>query len=141
MKSAPTIAFDYRPSRWIGGALLLVTMAATLAPWLSGPPLWVRAALSLAAACFGGYVWLRHSIPRFRRIACDAAGWMLIDIEGRERAALLESHAHLGALLTMDLRHAPRAHFRPVFAPDNLDADTRRRLILMLARAEVAQTH
>lgn len=119
--------------------MLLITAAALLAPRLSGWPFWTRAAVSLVAAGFGASALFRHWRPPFRRIAYEAAGWMLIGMDGQEHAVLLASHVHLGALLAMDFQHGSRAHFRAVFAPDNLDPDTRRRLILMLARAEVAQ--
>jgi hypothetical protein len=140
MKSAPTIAFDYRPSRWIGAAALLVCAGAALVPWLSGLPLLARAALSLAAIVFGAYALHRFWNPPFRRVAYRAAGWALIDAADEEHAAVLESHAHLGVLLALGLRVGPRARLRAMLAPDNLDADTRRRLVLMLARAEIVQT-
>lgn len=139
MKSAPTIAFDYRPSRWIGATALLVYASAVLAPWLSGLSLFVCAALSLAAIAFGAYALHRFWKPPFRRIAYRASGWVLIDAANEEHAAVLESHAHLGALLALRLRVGPRSRLRLVLVPDNLDADTRRRLVLMLARAEIVQ--
>ena len=52
--------------------------------------------------------------------------------------ALLETHARLGALLALVFRHGPRARFHVVLAPDNLDAATRRQLLLLLARAGIA---
>lgn len=138
MKSAPTIAFDYRPSRWIviaGGVILAL---AVLAPWLTALPFIASAILSLAAFATGFRALRLHARPRFRRIAWRASGWSLIDPAGEEHAALLTSHAHLGALLSLSFRHGLRARFQALLAPDNLDAQTRRRLILLLTRAEVA---
>ncbi len=140
MKSAPTIAFDYRPSRWIGIAAGVMLALAVLAPWLTELPLIARAAVSLAAFAAGIRALRSHARPRFRRIAWRASGWSLIDRADAEHAALLTSHAHLGALLALSFRHGPRARFQAVLMPDNLDAQTRRRLILLLARAEVVQT-
>jgi toxin CptA len=138
MKSAPTIAFDYAPSRWIALATVLVCAGAVLAPWLSTLPLAACAGVSLAAAGFGAFALRRQWRTPFRRIACRASGWTLVDLADTEHEAILESHAHLGALMVLAFRHGPRARFRAVFGPDNLDAETRRRLILLLARAEIA---
>jgi hypothetical protein len=135
MKSAPTIAFDHHPSRRIAGIALAVALAAALAPWLTDLALPARGLLSLLALAFAAFALRRYLQPAFRRIAHGAAGWVLVDEAGREHTATLHGHARLGALLTLDLRHA-RGRFRVVLAPDNLDADTRRRLVLLLARAE-----
>lgn len=137
MKSAPTIAFDYRPSRWIGTAGALVCAAAAFAPWLSGLPWLARVALSLAAIAFGTHALNRFLNPHFRRIAYRASGWVVLDAHDTEHVAALESHAHLGVLLALGFRTGPRARQRVVLTPDNLDADSRRRLVLMLARAEI----
>ena len=137
MKSAPTIAFDYRPSRWVGVAAALVCVAAASASWLCGLPLPARVALSLAVIAYAAYALQRFWNPRFQRIAYRASGWVLLDVGGNEHIAMLESHAHLGALLALGFRMGPRARLRVVLAPDNLDADARRRLVLMLARAEI----
>ncbi|MEP6511593.1 MAG: hypothetical protein ABJB02_08365 [Dokdonella sp.] len=137
MKSAPTIVFDFSPSRWIGGAAVLICLGATLAPWFSALPLALRGALSLTALGSGAYALRVHWNPPFRRIAYRASGWVLIDALNQAHEALLESHAHLGALLSLGFRYGPRARFRAVLGPDNLDAETRRRLILMMSRAEI----
>jgi toxin CptA len=140
MKSAPTIAFDYRPSRWIGAATLLVCACAALVPWLSAWPLPVCIALSLAAITFGTRALHRFWNPPFHRIAYRASGWSLTDAANEEQAAVLESHAHLGVLLSLGLRVGPGVGLRVLLARDNLDADTRRRLVLLLARVEIVQT-
>lgn len=138
MKSAPTIAFDVRPSRWIGAAAGFVAALAAVAPWLSALPAVACAAVSLAVLAAAARALHQHTRPRFVRVAWRASGWSLIDRAGNERAALLVSQAHLGALLALGFREGPRNRFRIVLAPDNLDRQTRRRLILLLARAEVA---
>jgi len=138
VKSAPTIAFDYRPSRWIGSAAGLAAVLAAAAPWLSSLPVIACAAVSLIALAAGAQALRQHARPRFVRVAWRASGWSLVDRAGNEHAALLVSHAHLGALLALGFRDGVRSYFRIVLAPDNLDAQTRRRLILLLARAEVA---
>lgn len=137
MKSALAIAFDYRPSRLVAAAAALVCIVAALAPWLSGLSLPLRAGLSLAALALGGAAIRRFLRAPFRRIALRSSGWLLIDASGREQPARLASHARLGAFLVLDFRPASRGRFRALLAPDNSDADTRRRLVPMLARGEV----
>lgn len=137
MKSAPTIAFDYRPSRRIAVAAALVCIGAVVALWLSGLPLAARVPLSLAVLVSGACALRRHGKPRFRRIARRKSGWTLVDALDGEHPATLAAHARLGNLLTLDFRHSAGQRFRPLLAPDNLDPDTRRRLILLLARADV----
>ena len=139
MKSASAIAFDYRPSRWLAAAAVLILCAALAAPWFSGLPSAIKLALS-AAACVLGIESLRRVLRApFWRIAYRASGWTLVDAVGREKAALLRCHAQLGAWISLDFELDRRRRFHAVLGPDNLDAETRRRLVLMLARAEVAQ--
>lgn len=138
MKSAPSIAFDYRPSAGVAAATLAVALLAALAPWSSGAPFALRIALSLAAVVGAAFALRRHRNPPFRRVVHRASGWHLVDREGCEHAATLRAHRSLGALLVLDWRYATRTHFRVLIAPDNLDADTRRRLVLLLARGEPA---
>lgn len=138
MKSAPTIAFDYRPSRGVGTVAALVCLAAASAPWLTALPPLACTALSLAAIASGAHALQRFLKPRFRRIAYRESGWTLLDAYHTEHAAVLESHAHLGVLLALGFRTGPRSRLRVMLTPDNLDAHSRRRLVLMLARAEIA---
>ena len=134
MKSAPAIAFDLRPSRRIGAVVCALVVLAMLAPWLTSLSTEVAAASSLGAFALGASALWRHRRPNFRRAAWRESGWVLLDRDGHEHPAELESQVRLGALLALGFRHGPRARFRFLLAPDNLDADTRRRLILLLAR-------
>jgi len=138
MKSAPTIAFDYRPSRWIAAAAGAVCIAATAAPWLAGVPVGWRIAASVSILVAGCVSVRRFLAIPFRRIACRASGWTLVDRGDADRAAILASHVHLGSWLVLDFKLDRGGRFRAVLGPDNLDAETRRRLILLLSRAEIA---
>ena len=134
MKSAPSIAFDYAPSRLVLSALCVVATFATVAPWFSALPVAACVALSALAIGFAARALRSFRAPQFVRIAYRGDGWVLLDRAGAERAALLRSYRHLGVFVTLDWRHARRARFRVVLAPDNLDAETRRRLIVLLRR-------
>jgi toxin CptA len=139
MKSAPTIAFDYQPSRWIAGAVALMTLAAAISPWLSALSPQVAMPLMILAFAFGGTAIRAFSRPPFVRIALRESGWSLVGRGGGEREAVLQSQARLGPWVLLAFRYAAGSRFRVVLGPDNLDAVTRRRLILLLARAEIVQ--
>jgi toxin CptA len=138
MKSAPTIAFDYRPSRWIAVAAIAVFVVALAAPWLANLPLVVQVGVSLVVAVHGVVALRRFLAAPFGRVACRASGWTLVDGLQIEHAATLRSHMAIGAWIVLDFRLDRRRRFRAVIGPDNLDSDTRRRLILLLSRAEIA---
>lgn len=139
MKSAPPIAFDYRPSRTVIAATVAIALVAAVAPWLSALPAAACSALSALALLLAIAALVRFARPGFVRIAHGAAGWTLLDHAWREHPALLVGHRHLGAMLVLDWRHDRRARFRALLVPDNLDAQTRRRLVLLLARGQPAQ--
>lgn len=134
MKSAPSIAFDYAPSRLVSAALCVVAVLAAATPWLSALPAMVCVVLSLLAIVVAAIAARTFRAPPFVRIAWRGDGWVLLDRAGVEHAALLRAYRHLGAFVTLDWRHARRARFRVVLAPDNLDAETRRRLVVLLRR-------
>ncbi|MEO7064753.1 MAG: hypothetical protein ABI082_13400, partial [Dokdonella sp.] len=104
-----------------------------------GLPLPARVALSLSVIACAAFALHRFWNPRFQRIAYRTSGWAVVDGDGNEHAAVLESHAHLWVLLALGLRIGPGVRLRVVLTPDNLDADSRRRLVLMLARAEIVR--
>ena len=139
MRSAQGIAFDYTPSHRLAAATIAVACAAIVAPWLSGVPVYARFALSAAAiVCVIGAL-RGFARSRYRRIAWRALGWTLVDDNGTEHPADLVAHIRLGTWLVLDFRIDARRRFRAVLGSDNLDRDTRRRLVLLLARAEVAR--
>jgi len=79
MRSAPSIAFDYRPAPAIVAFAGAIVVAAASAPWFSAASFGVRAAVSITAAAYG-IVALRSFVRiRFARIAYRAAGWVLVD--------------------------------------------------------------
>lgn len=138
MKSAAPIAFDYRPSRVLVGALVVVALAAAVAPWSSAASGAARLALSVVAIGVALTALHAYLTPDCRRIAHGAAGWQVVDGAGRERAAQLVAHRRLGSLVVLDLRVGPRRRLHIVLLPDNLDRETHRRLVLVLARGEDA---
>ena len=134
MKSAPAIAFDYRPSRRVAIAVVGVASLAILAVFLSGLSLGMRLVLALAALVLTVLALGKHLRPRIRRVAHGAGGWLLVDGEGNEGSARLVAHVQRGNLLLLDFRAEEQSgHQRILLTTDNSDADLRRRLVLVLA--------
>jgi hypothetical protein len=140
MRSAPAIAFDYRPSRAVAAAASLVALAAPVAVCMSDVPDAAKIG-ACSAAVIGALLAMRCFLkPPFRRVASRALAWTLGDDSGVEHSAELVASRRLGAWVALDFRLAGRKRFRALIGPDNLDAESRRRLILVLARGELAQT-
>jgi hypothetical protein len=139
MRSAPSIAFDVRPSRALACAAAGGVVAATIAPWQSALPMSLCLFASIAALLVGFVALRRFARPRFERVAYGAIGWTLAVANAEATPAELVAHRRLGPWLALDFRTVARKRFRLVLGPDNSDADTRRRLALMLARAEIAR--
>jgi toxin CptA len=134
MTSAPAIGFEYRPSRLLLRALVVVAMLAVLAVMLSALPLWLKPLLLV--------VVLAATWRAIRQLAANpiaAAGWSadnawtlrLLDHE--DVPATLASFRVLGALIWLRLQTAERGAQVLLLAPDNSDADIRRRLRMRLA--------
>jgi len=136
MKSAPTIAFDYRPSRIVAIAAVAVVLLALAAPWLSGLPSALRLVLSTLVLLAGVTSIVHFLRPRLHRVTHGATGWQLVGDDAAHEAALL-SHARIGSFITLSWRIAGGGRRHAVLAPDNTDPDTRRRVALLLMRADV----
>jgi toxin CptA len=134
MTSAPAIGFEYRPSRLLRRTLILVAALAVLAVALSALALWMKGLLVLAVAVA---TWrsLRH-------LAMDpvaAAGWGVDDgwtlrlADHEDLPATLASFRVLGSFVLLRLRTVEQGVRVLLLAPDNSDADIRRRLRMRLA--------
>lgn len=132
MRSAPAIAFDYRPSRLLIAALASMLVLALGSIVASGLDLPWKIGLSAIALCAGMLSLHRLAHPRWTRIAFGEAGWVLVDRAGDEASAVLVRYTKLGALQVLTLRAASRS-FHTVILPDNLSRDARRRIVLIAA--------
>jgi toxin CptA len=136
MKSAPSIAFDYRPSRAIAViivALTILSIAGVSASGLVPIVKWVIAVMTLA---YGGWILRRHLLPGFVRIVRGAGGWLLLDSEGAQSPVELVTHVRRGFLLVIEFRQPGAGLRHAILTPDNADPEIRRRLILVLAAGE-----
>ena len=140
MKSAPAIAFDYRPSRWVAAGIVTMALLAIVASASSGIGLWMRLAVGFASCCYAALALRRYVASPVRRVAWHEAGhWRMLDSDGQEHVAELRRAVVRGAWIMLSLRltDGKRASF--VLAPDNCPADVQRRLRVRLARVrEVA---
>lgn len=140
MTSAPAIGFEYRPSRLLRGALMLVAAFALLAMMLCMIPLWSKLLLS------AGVVLATHMA--LRRLAMGpvaAAGWSMDQAwtlrlhDHEDIPATLSSFRVLGGFVLLRLQTAGHGMQVLLLAPDNSDADIRRRLRMRLATIQPAE--
>ena len=138
MKSAPAIAFDCRPSRWLLGALASVSLLALIALAAAGLALWLKLVAAAALCAYAGRALtglIRHPV---RRCAWhDSGHWRVRDAAGEEHAAILLHATIRGPLIALVLLAGPLRKTALILLPDNCDAETRRRLRVRLARASV----
>jgi len=139
MKSAPAIAFDYAPSRWLLAALIAVSGLALLAIALSGVSLWLKGILALAASVYAGRAFAGLRKPPIRRCVWYESGhWRVRDASSEELEASLRQASVRGGCIVLRLHSALARSSTLVLLPDNCDADTRRRLRVRLARSDSA---
>jgi toxin CptA len=141
MTSAPAIGFEYRPSPGYRVVLTGVAALALLALLLCELAWWVKLLLSLLV--------LVAAVRTVRRIAqspVSAAGWAADDswtlhmISHDDLPATLASFRVLGALMLLRLKTAKHGTHSLLLAPDNSDADIRRRLRMRLATLQSEQS-
>lgn len=133
MKSAPAIAFDYRPSRTIGIAIGGMTLLSLLAVSRSGLGTVLAWTLAVVALSMGLHALSRHFRPGMLRIARTGAGWLLVDRRGLEHPVELTMYIRRGFLLVLHFRHESGLRRSFLLTPDNVDVELRRRLLLALA--------
>lgn len=141
MKAAPAIGFAYRASRGLILATLATAMLAMIAVWLSGLPHWAHLALTLGIAGIAGAAFGNLLRPRVRSLLWRADGGadlVLNDRPGdnrREAQGAIQAMRVMGPLIALTLRWPPRERAHLWLLPDNLDAETRRRLRMRLGAA------
>ena len=142
MTSAPAIGFECRPSRWLGRLLVFVSLIAVLATWISAIPWLAKLIVSMGVplACW-------RTRMRFSDRWVEAAGWArdgswsLRVRAGEDVVATLASFRVIGEkIVWLRLSLPGRQSALLLLAPDNSDADIRRRLRMRLAQLEASGT-
>ena len=136
MRSAPTIAFEYHPSRTLAAMIVVLIALALAAIAISGMPWPWLAASMVACLAYGVAALWRQARPRIRALAWQGDGDVSLTLAERGametgRGSLADARV-LGPLIMLSLRW-PKGRAALWLLPDNLDADTRRRLRARLA--------
>jgi toxin CptA len=137
MTSAPAIGFEYQPSRWPGRVFLWVTTLAVLAVWLSAIPFWLKGVLIACAvlAAWRAIARLAHPVVKAAGWTRDG-GWSLRMVAGEDMPATVISSRVAGdRVVWLHLATPKQGPISLLLAPDNSDADIRRRLRMRLALA------
>ncbi|MHA6203182.1 protein YgfX [Dyella soli] len=122
--------------------LLFVSLLAVLAVLLSAIPSWLKAALVGATAWATWRAIATSTRPKVRAAGwAHDGGWSLRMATGEDLPAVLRSFRVAGeAAVWLHLQVAGRKNVSLLLAPDNSDADIRRRLRMRLATLDSGET-
>lgn len=143
MKAPPAVAFECRASWMLVAAIVVVALLAIFAVSISGGAHWLRSALIIFICAIGGVALVRPLRPRVRTLLWRADGGVELGLrdtaleDGRPVQAAVQSARVMGPLIVLTLRWPPRERVSLWLLPDNLDADTRRRLRMRLGASGV----
>jgi toxin CptA len=138
MTSAPAIGFEYRPSRAFQRVLGGMTALALLALMLTDLALWLQVAVSIIVllAAWRAVRGMAHS-PVVAAGWGDEHRWTVHLASHEDVFATLASHRVLGPFVLLRLKTVENREHALLLAPDNTDADIRRRLRMRLATLQV----
>lgn len=117
---------------------MVVSLLAMFAVWISGGPHWLRSALTALVGAFGGVAVARVLRPRIRSLLWRPDGGVDFTFNDtptdgcREVEGAIYSARVMGPLIVLTLGWSPRERVSLWLLPDNLDADTHRRLRMRL---------
>ena len=138
MRNAPAIGFECRVSWVLVAATVAVGVLAVVAVWISGLPPWAKSlgmVLAAASTAHAVAVMLR---PRIKSLILGGDGGVEIRLrdtaleDGAAVQGAVQAARVMGPLIVLTLRWPPRERATLWLLPDNLDADTRRRLRMRL---------
>ncbi|HEX5488493.1 MAG TPA: protein YgfX [Rhodanobacteraceae bacterium] len=138
MRTPPAVAFEYRRSPSLIVATIMMALLAIAALWISGLPRWLRVALPVLVGGYAGVALGRLLRPRIRSLLWRADGGFDLTLDDtladgrREVQGTIQNARIMGPLIVLTLRWPPRERAALWLLPDNLDADTRRRLRMRL---------
>lgn len=136
MKSAPVIAFEYRPSRWLAMTVVVLTVLALIALAVCGMPLWMKLPIAVCALTYAAIC-----LTRFWRVSpievtwYSAGHWGISGMHDDETVAELDHAIVQAGWIVLTLRRTNGERLRLPLSPDVCDRDTRRRLQVRLARS------
>ena len=139
MRSVPAISFEPRPSRQVltASAVMVVlgffSLAISALPW--GYSLPAGVSITVLAA----FAIQRYRNPPYLAISHDQTGWQLRDRAGDWVSVMLRNHGQLGSWVILDFA-TPSGRWNSMLTSDVIDADMRRRLLLVLAATSTHAT-
>lgn len=139
MKSAPAIGFNCRVSPTLVTMTIVVAMLAMVAAWLVRGPVWLHAILFVLIVAYAGTTIRGLANPPVKALLWRGEGGVELKLRDRtldDSKVLLgavQDARVMGPLIVLTLRWPPRGTASLWLLPDNLDADTRRRLRMRLA--------
>lgn len=139
MKTPPAVQFEYHASRVLMTALVGVAVLALVALWISALPHWLRGIAAALVVVYAGRSLVRLLHPRIHTVHWRGDGGVDLVLSAARENGHAETlgavHAArvMGPLVVLTLRWPPREREHLWILPDNLDADTRRRLRMRLA--------
>jgi toxin CptA len=138
MTSAPAIGFEYLPSRWWRGVLMAICLLAMGAIVLCALVWWLKGPLLAASVLLTWRVLYRLSTPIVAAVGWSRdSDWTLHLHDHTDVPATLLSFRVLAAFVLLRLRTQDSGIQMVVLAPDNSDADIRRRLRMRLATMQL----
>jgi toxin CptA len=139
MTSAPAIGFDYRPSRLPRQLLLAIAALSLVAIATSGAAWGLKLLMALASMALVASALRRVARSSVTGVALAGEAWTLYRAARTESPAALASFRILGSCVLLRLRSAERMEVL-LLAPDNSDADLRRRLRMRLVAMQPAES-
>lgn len=137
MTSAPAIGFEYRPSRWLPRLLWSLAVLVLLAIALCDLSWWLKLPLAVLAVLLVSRAVRRHRTSPVTAAGWSSdGGWSLRLADHSDASASLASFRVLGECILLRLRAVSLGEQVLLLAPDNSDADIRRRLRVRLATVQ-----
>lgn len=132
MRSVPAISFEPRPSRQLLAASAVIAVLALLSILISALPWGYSMSAGISITVLAVFAIQRYRNPNYVAISHDQTGWQLRDRAGEWVAVMLRNHGQLGSWVILDFT-TPSGRWNSLLTSDVIDADTRRRLLLVLA--------
>lgn len=138
MISAPAIGFEYVPSQYWRRVLIPLCLMAMVAIALCGAAWWLQGLLLAVAAVSTWRVTLRLSHPVIAAVGWSRDSLWTLRLQDRtDVPATLVSFRMLSGFVLLRLRTPELGTQVVMLAPDNSDADIRRRLRMRLATMQL----
>lgn len=128
------------PSPTLVASTVVVAILATAAVWMIDVRAWLRMPATVVVAIYAAWATLRLARPRVASLVWSGDGGALVRLRstgaggGDDVLGAVQDARAMGPLIVLTLRWPPRECAHLWILPDNLDADTRRRLRMRVGR-------